>query len=146
MVDVFLYDLNYTEKAVITGACSLARNGLIYANVNHLDLQTSKKSLDTLQTIPCSFYYNDNIDWDYELTESQSNSYLLLPSAERAIVECIKHIDWIDEGLLIEALKDYLWRFWDERKDKLYAAANHFDVSKDIINYWLNEARNDHDD
>lgn len=141
MADEFLYDKFYTKRAVLTGVCALARNGLVYANANHLEIQTGEKQLDGLHTVPCNFYYNGDIDWEYELTESPSNSSLLLPSKERAIVECIKHLDWCDEGILIEALKSYLMWFRDD--DKLYKCADHFGVSRDTIDYWINEALTD---
>lgn len=146
MGDLFKYDKQYTKRYVITGACALARNGLVYANAEHLELQSCVLDVPVLRTVPCNFYYNPEIDWEYELTPSVTNPLLLLPSKERALVECIKHLDWVDEGFLIEALKDYLWRFYDADGEKLYKAAEHFDVSKEAIDYWLDEARNDEDD
>lgn len=141
MVDEYIYDRNYTEKAVLTGACALARNGLTTTSLQHLDIQTSHKELDGLYTVPCSFHYNNAIDMEYQLTKSESNSLLLLPSKERALVECIKHLDWCDEGILIEALKSYLQWFRDD--EKLYECAKHFGVEKDTIDYWINEALTD---
>lgn len=141
MEEEFLYDKFYTKKSVITGTCALARNGLVYANATHLDLQTNEIQLDGLHTVPCNFYYNGNIDWNYEITEMQSNSKLLLPSKERALVECIKHLDWCDEGILIEALKTYLMWFRDD--EKLYKCADHFGVARDTVDYWINEALTD---
>ena len=69
---------------------------------------------------------------------------LLLPSKERAVVECIKHLDWIDEGLLIEGIQNYISNFWD--KKLLYEAAAHFNLPEDELEYWLEEARNEYDD
>lgn len=143
MVDEFPYDSFYTEKAVITGICALARNGLIYANAAHLELQTEYKNLDNLCTIACSFHFVHKIDWYYELEPSLSNPLLLLPSAERSLIECIAHIDWVDEGFLIEALQDYNSRFLPNNYKKLYACADHFGVPRETADYWINEALTD---
>lgn len=141
MATQFKYDKEYRKHYIITGACALTRNGLIYANAEHLVLQTGVKSLNGLQTIPCTWYYNDNIDWNFEVTPSPTNPNLLLPSKERALIECIKHLDWIDEGFLIEALKDYISYYYNETK--LKNAADHFNVAWETVTYWLQEARED---
>ena len=131
MNDFYKFDRNYTEKSVLTGACALARAGL----------QTSIKSLDGLRTLPCNFYYNSNIDYVYELSPGQVNPLLLQPSKERAIVENIAHLDWIDEGILIEALQSYL--LWFRNDEKLYKCADHFNVPRETIDYWIREAEED---
>lgn len=141
MKEFYPYDNNYTEKSVITGACALARAGLTTGSLKHLDLQTDIKDLDGLQTIPCSFHFNASIDYDYALSPSKSNHVLLQPTKERALVESIKHLDWVDEGILIEALHTYLDYFRDD--EKLYACANHFGVSRDTIDYWIQETLED---
>lgn len=141
MADEYLYDAFYTKRAVLTGTCALARDGLVYANSQHLEMQTDEIQLKDLRTVPCNFFYNKDIDWEYELTESPSNHLLLLPSKERALVECIKHPNWCDEGILIEALKSYLMWFRDD--EKLYKCADHFGVVRDVIDYWINEALTD---
>ncbi len=141
MNDFYKFDQNYTEKSVITGACALARAGLTTTSTNHLDLQTSIKSLDGLRTLPCNFYYNGNIDYVYELSPGQVNPLLLQPSKERAIVENIAHLDWIDEGILIEALQNYL--LWFRNDEKLYKCADHFNVPRETIDYWIREAEED---
>lgn len=137
----YKFDKEYHNRYIITGSCAFARNGLIYANAEHLVLQTKIKSLDGLQTIPCTWCYNSDIDWDYKVTPSSTNPNLLLPSKERALIECIKHLDWIDEGFLIEALKDYIDYYYDETA--LRDAANHFNVTWDTVEYWLTEAKED---
>lgn len=144
MLEPYIYDNNYTKIAVLTGACALTRNGLTTGSLQHLDIQTDIESLDGAQTIPCSFHYNAVIDYVYELTPSRSNSLLLLPSKERALIETLAHLNWCDEGILIEALKSYLLWFRDDKK--LYSCAEHFGVSKETVDYWINEALNDEDD
>ena len=77
----------------------------------------------------------------YELSPGQVNPLLLQPSKERAIVENIAHLDWIDEGILIEAMQNYL--LWFRNDEKLYKCADHFNVSREAIDYWIREAEED---
>lgn len=143
MVGEYRFDKYYTESSVITGSCALTRCGLTSCNAEHLDLQTTIQSLDGLKFVPCNFFYCADIDYAYEVSESPTNPVLLQPSKERALVECIKHLDWCDEGILIEALKSYLLWFRDD--EKLYVCAEHFNVGRDTIDYWINEALTDED-
>ena len=139
---MFQYDSLVTEKHVICGSCALARTGLVVFNANNLALFTTYAEFDKFSASAVIYYYNPDIDYEYEVTPSQTNPLLLRPSKERAIVECIKFIDNVDEGLLIEALKNYLSYFWD---DKIYEVADHFGVSRETLDYWLQEAREDED-
>lgn len=139
----FIFDKEFTATYVITGACSLARCGLIMLSTTHLDLQTTIKDLDHFHTNVFTYYYNPHIDYEYEVTPSPTNYYLLKPSKERALVECILHLDWIDEGLLIEGLQTYIDQFYDE--NKLMQVAEHFHLDKNTLEYWINEAREDYE-
>lgn len=139
---MYEYDELATKTYVICNACALARNGLVYFNATHLDLFTNIASLGSVFPAGIvSYYYNPNIDYEYEVTPS-ANPFLLRPSKERALVECIKFLDYVDEGLLIEGLKSYLDNFWD---DKIYEVGEHFGVSRETLDYWFEEARNDYD-
>lgn len=139
---MYEYDALATKPYVICNACALARNGLVYFNVTHLDLFTNIASLGSVfHAGIVSYYYNPNIDYEYEVTPS-ANPFLLRPSKERALVECIKFLDYVDEGLLIEGLKSYLDNFWD---DHIYEVGEHFDVSRETLDYWFEEARNDYE-
>lgn len=140
------FDKYIEDPKIVCGSTSLARNALIYAGADNLNLQTSRQRYNGMNVGMFTLHYNPDIDWKYELKPSETNPLLLLPSKERAIVECIKHLDWVDEGLLVEALKNYLWRFYDADGEKLYKVAKYFDVPKETIDYWLDEARNDEDD
>lgn len=138
------YDFAIAKSAVCCSSTALARNGLIMFDAIHLDLQTGKAELDKTNYVYFSLFYNPNIDYEYCITKSPSNPLLLLPSKERALVECIKHLDWIDEGLLIEGLRNYLDNFWNEKL--LFEVAKHFNLPAEELEYWLNEARNECDD
>ena len=134
------WDHEFNELLVICGHCSLIRNGLVIGNSAHLDLFTCYMELHRVETLAFTYYYNSFIDYKYEVTPSKSNPKLLLPSKERAIVECIKFLDNVDEGLLVEALKSYLDYFWD---DRIYEVGLHFGVSRETLDYWFQEAKED---
>ena len=106
-------DLLVTEPHVICNICALARNGLVIYNAEYLNLFTDNNQLGLMFSAGVvSYYYNPDIDYEYEVTPSETNPLLLRPSKERALVECIKFLDYVDEGLLIEGLKSYLDNFW----------------------------------
>lgn len=65
------------------------------------------------------------------------------PIQERAIVETIKFHEQFNEGILIEALQSYIYNRTDFTL--LYEVGDYFNVSKDDIDYWLNEAREESD-
>ena len=135
------YDDLIKQISVICNCCALARAGLILFSKVHLDVFNDSKFLSKrTDTGIITYYFNPDIDYEYELTPSETNPLLLLPSKERAIVECIKWIDYVDEGVLIEALKDYLDMFWN---DRIYEVGEHFGVSRETLDYWFKEARED---
>lgn len=129
------------EESVLCGSSALVFSGLIIFSNKFCALQTDKEELDRSNFYFITFHYNPCIDYDYRVQPSKSNSMLLKPTKERALVECILHLDWIDEGLLIEGIKNYIEQFWDEKE--LYTVADYFGLDHDTLEYWLNEARND---
>lgn len=139
---MFRYDILVQDTHVICNCCALARNGLTSYNSEHLDVfsDKSEKLGKVFSASIITYYFNPNIDYEYDVKPLETNPLLLLPSRERAIVECIKWLDYVDEGVLIEALKDYLDYFWDSR---IYDVGNHFDVNKETLDYWFKEARED---
>lgn len=138
-----LYDDMVEKKSVMCMQCALARTGLVYGNLSFLVLWSEYKILDGLTAGAVQYLYNDDIDFNYELMPESTNPLLLCPSKERALVECIKCEKWCDEGVLIEAMKNYLWAFKD--MDKLYEVADHFKVPRSKIDYWVKEAEEDED-
>lgn len=84
--DDYIFDTKFTDHPyVITGACALARNGLIMASLSHLALQTKYELLDNVAILPVTYYYNPDIDYEYEVVPSRTNPLLLLPSKETCI-------------------------------------------------------------
>lgn len=137
-----LYDHLITKKQyVLCGPCALARAGLSSYSNDLLFLQTEHKEIDGICTIYITYYYYENIDYTYCLTPGRNNPLILHPSKERAIIDYLRNEKWCDEGVLIEALKTYLLWFRDD--EKLYACANHFNVPKETIDFWIKEAMED---
>lgn len=136
--DNYIADKEIKTKVVICGDCSLARNGLTYYPGGHLDLFTKYENLNKLDLCIITYYYNPKIDYTHFLTPMETNENILLPSPERAIVECIKFIDNVQEDILIEALLNY--KLFYNSYDKLYEVGKFFDVSKNDIDYWIGEA------
>ena len=137
------YDSLVKETHVICCHCALARTGLIVFNPDHLELFTENKSLGAkMSASVVTYYYNPHIDYKTDVIPSKSNPLLLCPTKERAIVECIKFIKYVDEGLLIEALQSYIDNFWNNR---IYAVGDHFGVNKKTLDYWFEEARNEYE-
>ena len=129
------------EISVVCGSYALAKNSLLCFNPDILCVFTDSTILEKVTCTGFDYYYfNPDIDYEYEVRPSNENPLLLIPSKERAIVECIKWLDYVDEGELIEALKEYLDHFWD---NSIYEVGNHFGISKETLDYWFEEARND---
>lgn len=129
------------ETSVACGSYALAKNSLICFSPSILCVFTDSTTLENVTCTGFDYYYrNMAIDYKYELRPSRENSLLLIPSKERAIVECIKWLEYADEGELIEALKTYLDMFWDNR---IYEVGEHFGISKETLDYWFEEAKND---
>lgn len=138
-------DEEIKTKAVICGDRALEESGLLYYNPGaRLDIFTKYKELDNLYLSVVSYHYNPNIDYTNFVKPLKSNNNLLVPSMERAIIECIKFINTVSEGSLIEALKNYQLRY--KNYDKLYIMADFYQVSKEDLDHWLYEAENDYED
>ena len=140
---IYPYDKLITEKRVLCEECALARVGLINYNAGHLQLMTNDSSFDKFSMCYITYYYYENIDYEKYVIPSADNPNILVPTKERAIIEYMKNEKWRDEGVLIEALKNYLR--WFRNDEKLYKVADHFEVKRDLVDYWINEALTDED-
>jgi hypothetical protein len=135
------YDDLVTEKRVLCGPCALARAGLCTYSTVLLFLETPYKEIDGICAACITYWYYPNIDYEYELTPTDNNPLILQPSKERALVEFIMYSKAADEGILIEALQNYL--LWFRNDEKLYKCADHFNVPRETIDYWIREAEED---
>lgn len=135
------YDSVVDEKRVLCGSCALGRVGLVMSNCIHLDLMTDYKDFDKFNLVYLTYYYYPNIDYTHWVHPSSDNKNILVPTKERALVEYIKNEKWCDEGILIEALKNYLEFFRND--EELFKVADFFELDRDILHYWINEALED---
>lgn len=135
------YDNLVTEKRVLCGPCALTRAGLTTYSAQLLFLETPYQIIDGVSTVYITYWYYENIDYEFELTQSKSNPLILQPSKERAIVEFIQCEKWCDEGILLEALNSYL--LWFRNDERLYECADHFGLARSTLDYWIKEALED---
>ena len=136
------FDCIVTSRVVLCGCCALVRNGLINWDAGtHLDMYTEIKSMHRFRMVYATYFYTEKIDYEYCLRQSPTNPLILVPSRERALIEYIRDEYLCDEGILIEALKNYLDQFWDEAA--LKDAVDHFSVPWNTVQYWLHEAETD---
>ena len=129
---------------VVCCSCALARNGLVYDNPEFLVVFTTYKELDNFNAGIAAFVYNSVIDCEHYVKPVVNNPKLLIPTKERAIVESIIFFDSCDEGLLIEALKNYLYSNPD--LTELYTVADFFKLERSKLDYWIKEAIEDEDE
>lgn len=131
-----------SEQHIVSGEAALQMNGLIYGN-GVLCVNTPHEFLDGLtrgDVVTEYYHFNDN---NYCRPES-SVPNLQIPSKERAIIDTINFIDKnFIEGLLIEALQEYISRYND--LSKLYEVADHYKVPRDKVDYWIKEAQEESD-
>lgn len=139
----------YPYDSVLTGIMTLSsaanRVGLCHFNSWYLDLATDNHELNGIRFPMCRYIYYPNLDRLHYLVPSESNPDLLIPTKERAIVDYIKLQDeYGDEGILIESIQSYL-RDYEEDLPELYKVADFFKLSRDQLDYWLDEAREESD-
>ncbi|MCM1172518.1 MAG: hypothetical protein NC393_10365 [Clostridium sp.] len=130
-----------TEEMVVCGTTALTYNGMTTYSSPHLRLMTQYKELDGCDVVFLSYYYYTYIDRVNWIRHDVDNPLILIPSRERAIIDYLMNERWCDEGVAIDALKDYLNNFCD--MSELYRVADFYKYSKETLDYWLEEARND---
>ena len=133
------YDCIVTSKIVLCGCCALVRNGLInWDGGTHLDMYTEIETLHQFNMVYAMYHYTKKIDYEYCVSPSPTNPLILVPTKERAIVEYVRDEHLCDEGILIEALKNYL--MWFRNDELLREASDHFGVPWETMLYWIHEA------
>lgn len=139
--ELYWVDKNVKKPSILCNSCALARNGLIAQTGIHLDLFSQLKDAEALDAGFVTYYYNENIDYDNYVTPMKTNSNLLLPTRERALVEYLLLEKWCDEGTLIEALKTY--KLLEGVYDRLYEVADFYKLPRETLDYWIHEAETD---
>lgn len=129
---------NTYSDCVLCGTCAFARVGLTTLKSEQLEiLQSTDYTSDKVIT-----YAGDTYNDLSFTTVSPMSVYVHEPSRERAIVEYILYRQYFDEGVLIEGIQEYLSLYNDD-VSALYPVAEHFNLHSEILDYWINEARED---
>ncbi len=133
----------WNRPHLIVGESALARNGLMYGSCV-LCIYTPYKELHHLN-------FNDVYIEHYHITDDKeciscidNNFNIYIPTAERAIVDTIINLDnnYI-EGPLIESLQNYSSK--NDDLSLLYKVADTYNLSREDLEYWLQEAREESD-
>ena len=126
---------------VIVGFDALARNGLV-SGYNSAVINTNHKFMNKVQVNGLIFEFYHLWDNENYLTEISPNLYL--PTAERAIIDCmVWQKENMDEGFLIEALQTYQYN--GHKVEDLYECADHYLVPHEVVDYWWKEAEEEDD-
>ena len=131
-------------ECVLAGPTALYRAGLTSQQTVVLDIWTSYEDIPNgLFAVFVRYYYNPmGKDIQYTVC-GKAHKNIHEPTKERALVETIKFHDYFNEGILIEALQNYIRNVEDF--SLLYEVAEYFSVSRDDVDYWINEAREESD-
>lgn len=127
-------------KHILIGNSALNRHGLLTVVTLQLQCETPIQEINSLGTFIVRWYYSTDATNYKNTTESKCKN-ILVPTIERSIVEYIKYLSNFSEAYLIEALCTYLSR--DTDLQHLYDAAKEYNLPKEVLDYWLNEARNE---
>lgn len=127
---------------VVTGILPLILHGVSTASWNNATLYVTSQRLHGINAYGLiAYHYLQEIDTVNYVESTPLTTHVLLPTIERALVELIrdKFVN-IVEGDFLEALCDYMCQTCYDYS-KLIEVANHFGVSKDEIDHWIEEAR-----
>ena len=125
------------DKAVLTGINALVHNGISTSFETNLEILTDDVRLKGT----AGYCYVEELDLINFLQEKPIVDQVYVPTAERALIELIKHnLRYIDEGFFLEGMNMYVTsnKF---NYDLLTKVASHFNVSKDLIDYWIKESK-----
>lgn len=132
-------------RCVLAGECALMRVGLTSLLMDHMQAWTLYPEINECRTVYIDWYFNPFAKEEFDTKPSVESPNILEPTQERALIEYILFKDYFNEGILIEGLKSYMF-IHDGNVQPLYDEAIKFSVPKDIVDYWLQEAREDYDD
>ena len=125
------------SKGVLTGINALVHNGISTSFETNLEILTDDVDLKGTT----GYCYVGELDLINFLQEKPIVDQVYLPTAERALIELIKYdLRYIDEGFYLEGMNMYVTsnKF---NYNLLMKVANHFKVSKDLVDYWIKESK-----
>lgn len=141
-MDFRVYDniVGQEMECILAGETALFRSGLTYAQSYTLDVWTDYEDIPNGLFAVFVRYYQNPLAKDFKYTiKSPANDKVHEPTKERAIVETIKFHEYFNEGILIEAIQSYI--AYNPSMALVYEVADYFNVPRDDIDYWFNEAR-----
>ena len=134
------------EHLVLAGEFPLILNGLVAKAVMGPDIFTTNIALKDIRIYTrVKYYYVPTIDTEHYVRKySDEYPNILIPTKERALIECIKYkMDYVDEGVFIEAMYNYITLDCDEKEENyalLNEVADFFEVPWDKVKYWIAES------
>lgn len=132
---------------VAVGGYALQASGLTAFYPGLIQQTTTTPDLNGRRLGRIGFFYVPDINNDHRYIEGSVRTFysnLLFPTAERAIVDNIRHQDIFEEFYLVDALKHYLYKHGDDLA-KLREVARVYGQS-DQLEYWIQEALDDYDE
>lgn len=135
------------SDCVAVGAYALQASGLTAFYPDAIQQTTGHPRYDRWFFKPMLLYYLPDINDDHRHIEGSVRTFysnLLFPTAERAIVDNIRHQDIFEEFYLVDALKRYLYKHGEDL-DKLREVAAEYGQSEQL-EYWIQEALDDYDE
>lgn len=123
---------------VATSDYALNCNGMTTIRKKIIDVYAPNIYLDKINNRIYKFIYLGDIDYNNYVR--RYNDDLLVPTAERALVDYIRFEKIQDEGTLLWAMQDYL----DSPNcdiNKLYEVSDFYNVPREEVDYWINEAK-----
>lgn len=142
-VEIFL-DVNKELNFLIVGHAALTRTGLIHGTTA-FDFYTPYPGLHLVRYPGNIMLTHYNFTDSEYLTVFDEDRHIYLPTKERAIVDGMA---WCkqsySEGELIEAVQNYDYANNGDFAE-VYKVAEHYNVDRSIVDYWIDEARNESD-
>lgn len=128
-----------SEVRVITGQPAMIYCGLSVEYGVMPVILTPVKDLDRLKLEGLVwYYYCDDIRPGYETHISSFSNKILIPSQERAIVDCLRLSELpLTEGVFCDCLDRYQS---NPNIPKLRKVSNALGVQWDLVDYWLKES------
>lgn len=129
------------KEHILAGPCALMRNGLVSFISTVLDCWTLKTGISGLDNLIVRYYFNPWATKKFDTVPSKVCGNILVPTAERALVEYVLFHEYFDEGLLLEGLNNYLSKDGCN-KNRLFEEMDKFIPERvDWLSYWINESK-----
>lgn len=125
---------------------ALYRAGLTYLCTDTIQCWTLYADLNALRALYVQYFFNPllNRTFGEDCNPSPFSENILEPNRERAIIEGMFYSEYMDEGVLIEGIQNYLFSEKDDPY-KLYDLAPKYLLPRNRLDYWINEAREESD-